>query len=222
MALEHEVLEESGDSRKTEERFVLNTDWRGYSKILDAIGEGHVRVTYDSGRLELLSPSPEHEMTKSLLSRLVEILLDEGGTGYLLGGSITFRRKGLDKGLEPDECFWLASRQAMIGVKRWNPRIHPPPDLAVEIEVTQSAVSRLPIFAALGVPEVWRCRHGVVRPFGLGADRAYVPLSQSRVVLGADFDMLSAHVRMADRRDTFEIKQSFRAHLRGQASSGAD
>jgi len=151
----------------TEERFLLYTDWRGYGKILDAIGTGHTRVTYDTGRLELLSPSPEHKISKKLLGSLVEIVLDDRATGYVAGGSTTFRRKALDKGLEPDECFWIENCKSMVGVKRWIPRIHPPPDLAIEIEVSESIISRLPILAALGVPEVWRFRKGVVVPLGL-------------------------------------------------------
>lgn len=208
MALEQEA------NPSGEERFVLDTDWRGYGKILDAIGERHVMVTYDGGRLELLSPSPEHELAKALLGSLVETLLDETGTGYVRGGSITFRRKVLDKGLEPDECFWIARWEAMLNVKRWQPRVHPPPDLAIEIEVSESIVPRLPILAALGVPEVWRWRGNVLVPLGLRHDGSYRPLDASLAVPGADFDLLTQHMRMADRHNTFEIKKSFRARLR--------
>ncbi len=211
MALEQEL---SGTSPAGVERFMLHTDWRGYGKILDAIGEHHLLVTYDSGRLELLSPSPEHELAKALLGSLVETLLEERGTGYLRGGSITFRRKVLDKGMEPDDCFWIAHRKAMINVKRWLPRLHPPPDLVLEIEVSQSLVGRLPILAALGVPEVWRWRDQSVLPMGLEPDQSYQPLANSRMIPGVDFAVLSDHMRMADRHDTFEIKQAFRSRLR--------
>lgn len=208
------ALEQEHSSPTVEPRFVLDTDWRGYTKILDAVGEGHVRLNYDGGRLEFLSPSPEHELTKSLLGSLVEVLMDERDVRYQKGGSITFRRKALDKGLEPDECFWVANRKSMINVKRWMPSVHPPPDLVIEIEVSQGVVSRLPILAALGVPEVWHWRANELRPLGLRPDGTYEVLTGSRVVAEVDFGVLTEHMRLADRHDTSEIKALYRRHLR--------
>ena len=71
---------------------------------------------------------------------------------------MTFRRKDLDRGLEPDECNWLKNWQEMREVREFDPLIHPAPDLVLEVDVSRSSIDRIRMFAALGVPEIWRYR----------------------------------------------------------------
>lgn len=141
-----------------EQTFVLDTDWEGYLKISDAVGERQIKVTYDRGKLELMTLSYEHESMKGILSSLLEAYLVERHIDYAMGGGMTFRRQDKDRGLEPDECYWLGSWRAMQGVKRFDPLVHPPPDLVLEVDVSRSSIDRIAMLAALGVPEVWRYR----------------------------------------------------------------
>lgn len=141
-----------------EQHFVLDTDWEGYLKISDAVGERQIKVTYDRGRLELMTLSYEHESMKGILSSLLEAYLVEKQIDYAMGGGMTFRRQDKDRGLEPDECYWLTNWKAMQGVKRFDPLLHPPPDLVLEVDVSRSSIDRIGMLAALGVPEVWRYR----------------------------------------------------------------
>ncbi len=159
---------------EADRRFVLEwADWSTYCRLLEVVGDRHVFVTYDRGRLELMSPSFGHEAYKSLLGRLLETLALELDIDIRSGGSTTFKREDLDRGLEPDECYWI-QRESLV-------RDHicvdltrdPPPDLAVEIDVTRSSIDRQAIYAALGVPELWRYDGQSLRVYQLHPDGNY-------------------------------------------------
>lgn len=141
---------------RSQNRFVMNTDWNGYTKILEAVGNRHVKVTYDRGRLELLSPSQKHESAKCLIACLLETAMNTRRVDYQSGGSTTFRGEDLDRGLEPDACWWIAHCNHVIGHDVFDTLHDPPPDLAVEVEITRSSLDRMNIYETLGVPEIWR------------------------------------------------------------------
>jgi Uma2 family endonuclease len=146
-------------SLEGEHRFLLpGIGWEGYEALLKLIGDGRTRVTYDRGDAELMSPLWDHEEIKRLIGRLVETVTEELNLPCEEAGSTTFRSQALDKGLEPDECYYLANADRVIGYSALRPGASPPPppDLAVEIEITRGAFSRMGIYAALGVAEVWR------------------------------------------------------------------
>lgn len=167
-----------------EERVTLNdVSWDFYQSMLREIGDEHVRLTFDQGRLEIMSPSGFYEDIKKIIARLIEAyadLLEINVQGY---GSTTFAREDLQKGLEPDECYYIANATAMIGKKRFDLTIDPPPDLAIEVDLSPPGVAKQPIYAAMGVPEIWRydgrrliCMHRVSEP-ATGA--RYVPAEKS-------------------------------------------
>jgi len=136
--------------------FVLDTDWSGYQKILEVVEERPIRVTYDRGRLELMSPGRAHERAKKILGALLECIMTELEIDFEPGGSTTFKREDLDRGFEPDECYWIEQWEAVRGRREWSAAVDPPPDLAIEVEVTSRVIRRLPIYQAIGIPEVWR------------------------------------------------------------------
>jgi Uma2 family endonuclease len=132
-------------------------DWKTYTRLLRAFeGRRRFRLTYDRGTLEIRSPLWEHEEPAALLGRFIDVLTEELNLPCRLGGSVTLRRRRRSRGLEPDKCYWLASAPRLQGKRHLDLRIDPPPDLAVEIDVTSSSLDRMSIYAALGVPEVWR------------------------------------------------------------------
>ncbi|MBI3927554.1 MAG: Uma2 family endonuclease [Armatimonadetes bacterium] len=141
------------DRPEVVERFMTWTDWEGYLHILEGFKDRRIKITYDRGRLELLSPSALHELIKKYLGQLVELLLFETDRDYRPGGSTTFRRQLLDRGLEPDECYFLS---ILPRSEDYDPETWPAPDLAIEVEVTRSALDRMGIYQALAVREVWR------------------------------------------------------------------
>jgi Uma2 family endonuclease len=139
------------------QHFVLeDASWELYERFLREIGDRPVRVTYDSGKMEIISPLPEHEGPKKIIGDMIEMLCFELRIPVICLGSTTFRRKIRAKGLEPDECYYIENEPRIRGKRRLNLRTDPPPDLAVEIDVTTRSVPRQRVYAALGVPEIWR------------------------------------------------------------------
>lgn len=134
-----------------------NVDWPMYSHLLRVFADRpRVRLTYDRGSLEIMSPLLEHEDDGAALNLMVFLLTQELNLPHKQGGSVTMRRRRAERGLEADRCFWIANAPRMAGVRRLDLRRDPPPDLAVEVDVTRSSLDRMAIYATLRVPEVWR------------------------------------------------------------------
>lgn len=132
-------------------------DWGTYTRLLRALEpRPGFRLTYDRGTLEIMSPLWEHERAAYLLGRFVDVLTEELRLPYEPGRCVTLRRRRKSRGLEPDNCYWIASAARLAGKTRLDLRVDPPPDLAIEMEITRSSLDRMSIYAALGVPEVWR------------------------------------------------------------------
>lgn len=146
-----------------------NVSWEFYETCLREIGDGNVRLTYDRGTLEFLSPSERHNRSKRLLGRLLETLTEELGIEIRSEGSTTWRKKEKQRGLEPDECYYVEHEPLVRGRETIDPAVDPPPDLVIEVEVSRRIVDRLGIYAALGVREIWRHRGEQFRVFVLDA-----------------------------------------------------
>jgi Uma2 family endonuclease len=156
------------------QRFVLNNvSWEQYGKFLEAIGENHVRVTYDRGRLELMSPQSLHERYKHFFSLFLLALSKATGVKIYGMGSTTFRSPNADRGLEPDESYYIQSAAQVRDLTAVDLTVDPPPDLAIEIDITSSVLNRMEVYAGLGILEVWRCDGQVLEAYCLGADRRY-------------------------------------------------
>ncbi|MBG1265181.1 Uma2 family endonuclease [Nostoc sp. WHI] len=131
--------------------------WDTYQNLVrDLESQPGTRLTYDDGTLEIMMPLPPHERYKRLLGRFVEATTEELGIEICSLGSTTWTREDLRKGLEPDECYYIQNELAVRGKDAINLTIDPPPDLAIEVDSTTSSMNRMGIYAALGVPEVWR------------------------------------------------------------------
>ena len=115
-----------------------------------------VRLTYDRGRLEIMVLSIRHERPRKVLALLVEAWLAESGGDYVPSGPLTHKRKDLERGFEPDECYYVQNWQKVAGRSELDFTKDPPPDFTLEVEVSRSVLGRLPVFAAFKIPEVWR------------------------------------------------------------------
>jgi Uma2 family endonuclease len=132
-----------------------NVSWKEFEAILEELGEHRgTRIAYSHGTLEIMAPLPEHEKPKDIISDLVKILLDESGIDWEPYGSTTFRRQDKAAGIEPDACFYIQNASRMIGAERIDLAIDPPPDLAIEVDVTSQ--TQVSAYEALQVPEIWR------------------------------------------------------------------
>lgn len=164
-----------------EKRFVLrNLGWEGYETMLGLVADRGIRMTYNRGDLELMAPSLDHERFKKYLGRFVETVTEELNIPCDTAGSTTLRREVKDRGLEPGDCFYIASLPLVHGVKgNLDLNMSPPPDLAIEVEISRGALNRMDIYAALGVPEVWRFDGETLQVEQLQGDRTYAVVERS-------------------------------------------
>ena len=156
-------------------------DWRTYSRLLRTFAEWpKLRLTYDRGRLEMMSPLLEHDDDGRFLGRMVGVLTEELGLPLKAGGTTTMRQQLRRRGIEADESFWIANAERMKGRRRLDLRKDPPPDLAIEVDVSCGSLDRLAIYAALRVPEVWRLEGDDLRFYVLGPKGKYELSEHSR------------------------------------------
>lgn len=128
--------------------------WQRFEAILDELGEKRSsRIAYANGILEIMAPLPKHERSKVILADLVKILLKFKKLAWEPLGSTTFKRQNMTAGIEPDDCFYIQNYKAVIGKERIDLSIDPPPDLALETDVTSKTATDA--YKALGVPELW-------------------------------------------------------------------
>jgi Uma2 family endonuclease len=169
-------------THECERRIVLrDISWETYEALAGELGDQPVRLSFDRGVLEIMSPSPLHERYKKLLGRLVEELLVGLGLAFEAAGESRWSRAEVARGLEADECYYLAAAKLAVVRGRAPDRPDDPlPDLAVEIDVSPSQADRPGIYAALGVTEVWRFDGERLRIEGLRNNGGYEDLPQSR------------------------------------------
>ena len=149
---------------------IPNITWLEFESILQELGEKRrTRIAYSESTLEIMVPLPEHERPKDLISDIVKILLKSAGRRYEPFGSTTFKREGA-AGVEPDACFYILNYQRMINRRRLLPD-DPPPDLAIETDVTSK--TKIDAYKIIGVPEVWVYDSGRLRIYLL-QDGEYV------------------------------------------------
>ena len=145
-------------STPAEQRTVLhNISWETFEALLRDTGEDRgSRFAYDCGVLEIMTPLFEHENPKSNFGNFIIALAEELGIEVRSAGSTTLKRKISKRGIEPDTCYYIQNELAIRGKQTLDLENDPPPDLAIEIDITSSSVNKLGIYSALGVTELWR------------------------------------------------------------------
>lgn len=140
-----------------DQKVILNdVSWETYEQLLAEHTASGTHFAYDQGNLEIMVLSVEHEALKHILGLLVDLIAGEMEIEVYAAGSTTFRRKEFKRGFEPDACFYFQHEARVRGKKRLDLRVDPPPDLVIEIDITSPSLNKFPIFAALGIPEIWR------------------------------------------------------------------
>jgi Uma2 family endonuclease len=131
--------------------------WDEYEQLLDQLAEWRgMRVSYDRGRVEIMSPSFQHEKFIAFISGMGRILAEEMDITVEAAGATTYKQESLLKGSEGDESFYVKNAGAIIGKRQIDLDIDPPPDVVVEVDITNESLSKFPIYAAFLVPEIWR------------------------------------------------------------------
>jgi Uma2 family endonuclease len=160
-------------------RIVEGVTWQDYLKLMDATPDFSLSHTYDEGTLEMMSPRKDHDWVAKLIGRMIEALALDLDIPIQSIGSTTLRPAKGKGGLQPDQTYYIANEPRVRGKETYEPEKDPPPDLVIEVDVTSSSVPRMPVFAKIGVPELWRCRRDRVQFYRLarGGEYELVPHS---------------------------------------------
>jgi len=133
--------------------------WPTFKAIMSDVGDGRAwRIAYDQGVLEIRMPLTEHEELVGMIESFVGVIVDELGIEMRQLGALTLEREDLTRAIEPDSCFYIQNESLVRG-KSINLQADPPPDLVIESDYTSSSLNKFAIYAALGVPEIWRYRN---------------------------------------------------------------
>ncbi len=188
--------------------------WGEYERLLGDLGEGYaVRIFYDRGMMEIMTPTSMHERVKGIVHTLVTTARDVLDIDVESLGSTTLRRQLKARGAEPDDCFYVQHAREVIAKQGDLDLEHdPPPDVVVEIERSSASLDKLPIYAALSIPEIWRISGRRMRMYVLAGDR-YDEAPKSRAFPFLDADTLSRFLAQGLAEGARTAARAFRAWL---------
>jgi Uma2 family endonuclease len=188
--------------------------WEEYERLIGRrTDSSRVRISYDQGNIEIMSPSAKHEKYTNLIHDLVLMLGDELEQDLLSYGSVTLKLRSRKKGAEGDDCFYIQNAGWMTGRDRVDLATDPPPDLLVEVDVTNESSGKLEIYAAMAVPEIWRYAGAALHIFGL-SDQTYSPVPNSLAFPFLTAQQMTDFVKDCESRGTYQARKSFRSWVR--------
>lgn len=198
-----------------EQRLMLyGVEWNTYESLLHTLEGRHLRLNYDRGRLEIMVTGSAHERWKKLLARLLEVAAEEFDVSMLGQGNFTLKRHALESGLEVDDCWYISHESDVLRHPNIDLDIDPPPDLVIEIEVSNSLVDRLPLLAVLGVPEIWRYDGSKLTVLVRSADGHYLETETSPTFPAIPLHGFANFLRQGDQVKHLELTRQFRAWVR--------
>jgi Uma2 family endonuclease len=186
---------------------VQNVTWEEYEHLLDELADRPgVRVTYDQGRLQAVSPLRAHEHYARIMEVIGDLAAEALDLPFESMGATALRQvKGL-RGVEPDDCFYITNEQRIAGKVTLDLESDPPPDIVVEVDLSTDSGAKLPIYAAMGVPEIWFYNGRRAKILELGPS-GYVERQESKTlplttvaVLEHFLDLSKTHGKRAIRR----------------------
>ncbi len=162
--------------------------WRAARAMYVARGDrSGSRMAYSEGVLEIMSPSWNHEFIKKNIARLLESWALKEDINLQGAGSWTLESSKSEVLVEPDECY-LSGPRAGRSL----------PDLAIEVRWTGGGIEKLPIYAALGVKEVWVWDKGAISAHVLRGS-TFVRSARSTLLPSLDLRRLAKHASMEDQ-----------------------
>lgn len=191
--------------------------WDDYENLLADLGEGsHVRVFYDRGRMEIMSPVSMHERPKNVIHDLISALREELNIDIESLGSTTYKEEMKRKGAEPDDSFYIQHADSVIGqTVNLDLAYDPPPDLVIEIDRSNSSLNKFPIYAGLGVSELWRVHDHQVR-FWVLTGEDYEESEHSRAFPFLTSGVISRFLGQGILEGSRKTTQAFRQWVRRQ------
>jgi Uma2 family endonuclease len=201
-------------SPPTEQRVILdNISWSTYLAILKDAEGCRGRIAYDRGVLEIMAPSKVHENVKRLIGRMIEAFTEELNIEIESASSTTFTREDLERGFEPDECYYIEHAAVVRGKDHIDMTVDPPPDLIIEIDISRSSLNKFGIYSALGIPEVWRYEGESLRLYILHDD-GYNEVQQSTALPQLPIENLTDVLRQRSSAGETQLIRQFRRRVR--------
>lgn len=194
-----------------------DVNWQEFEAILEELGEKRAsRLAYFNGTLEIRVPLPEHEVNKETIGDMVKILLEELEIDRECFGSTTFKREDMLAGIEPDNCFYIQNYAQMIGKIRVDLTVDPPPDLAIEIDVTSK--TQVSAYQALRVPEIWRYENGKLQIYLLESGKYVESLNSPIFPNFPIIEEISRFLEMSQTIGTSRMLREFRKWVKEQGN----
>jgi Uma2 family endonuclease len=173
------ITDETVDLPPGAEVVLRHQSWSDYETLLHSRRDrAAIKLYFDAAtaqEIRIMAPLPEHRKKSDTLSDLVKCLLRHQGLDYESFDPITLKRSG-QQGAEPDACFYIQNRLAILGKTRIDLDQDPPPDLAIEIDQTSSTLAA--DYQPLGIPELWIYRRQTLLIYCFDGQR-YVEQSAS-------------------------------------------
>jgi Uma2 family endonuclease len=191
--------------------------WDDYEAVLEALQHRHLRISYDCGRLEVMSPLSEDELAARMIDLMVSYYCDEFDIKLEGYGNTTWKRRSIGKGVEPDACYYVENAARVIGKRKFDLDTDPPPDIVVEIDITNSSLRKFSIYAALGVPEIWRYDREIVHFYEL-ASGSFVETELSRFLPELTGQIMVETIRASAELGQTEAFKAFRKRIRAARS----
>ena len=203
------------EDRVTGTVLLSNVSWDTYNLIRNETDDGGARLTYDHGMLEIEVPSRHHEQLKRFVGELVETSLRADGRDYEPSGGATWRQADALRGLEADECYHIQHVAAVKGKRELDLDVNPPPDLAIEIDVSSHHLNKMEIYKALGIPELWRITADGACEMRrrLDASPEYAVIDRSEAVPLLTAQLVSQYVRLREQFGHSETIRRFIAEV---------
>ncbi|HEY8665083.1 MAG TPA: Uma2 family endonuclease [Tepidisphaeraceae bacterium] len=200
------ILESESVPPEVEHLLLEDVSWEYYEQTLRELEHRRLRITFDDGRMEIMSPSATHEWIKKIIARVLEAYALATGLRIQGFGSFTCKRRDLKKGLEPDECYYVTHSPRKRG--HVDLKTDPPPDIAIEVDMASSSIPRQPIYAALGVPELWRYGKNGLTVLHRQPDGTYIVADHSLALPALPMDVFARFVEQAIHEDEYDAIQA--------------
>ncbi|MEO1146759.1 MAG: Uma2 family endonuclease [Cyanobacteria bacterium J06638_22] len=197
-----------------------DVSWAKFEAILEELGNHRgVRIAYDNGRLEIIDPLPEHEYFKQSISIAIEDIAEALNQDYESYGSTTWRKQAEQAGLEADNCFYFQNEAQIRGQLTFDLNQDPPPDLALEIDITRKPLARFPIYARLGIPEIWCYDQGKLSIYLL-QQAQYVEAEQGRAFPSLKIQELPRLIEVNRDSGRLALRRAVRSWVRDSGAGG--
>jgi len=213
MIAEAQIIERLLDHTVTQKRTYYGVSWDAYLRLLDELGDGsRLRLTYNRGVLEVMSPKPKHEKLARLIDLVVAHFALAKNQNVVNCGSMTMRASNVERGGEPDSCYYVQRESQVRGLKDIDFAVHPPPDIVLEIDITSPSLDKLGLYAALGVPELWR-HDGTRLEFHRLTPTGYIAITHSIAFPILSTEMLMEFLHTGQTEGTTAMLRSVQSTL---------